>query len=387
MKRRMTHGIVLALALTGVLGGSARPAEGQTLLQRLFPRLAARRAQRMAAWTVYRPDATWNQSPAPVVVGYAPQVQYRTVWATVPVTQYRPVTWTNPSDGRLITVMRPCSTYAWQARRVAYTAIQPVYAPMAVAAPSACQPVAGIAVTSTVAPAIYAPATTSGPGYADGSAFSPSPGLGGSPTPPGPTLPSSPSTPSPISPSGPTTWEPAQTVPGGQPSVVPGADTRPSLAPADVPRAREGRPADGQPETSPGGMPGGFESSGPSDSDSGSGASGASETRGMGFPSPNGQAPSGLYLKPIPARRTPAGGRVDDVPQLIDPRDQTASQPPKPRWEAVPISWSEPIDRSGAPPLSPDQTEIEGPPVRTLVVPAAPSRPRWDDRGWRASSR
>ena len=95
MCNRMMRCAVVTVGVFVTLGAMApQSLEAQTLLQRLFPRLAARRALRRASWTAYYPVATWAP-PAQqrVVVGYAPQTQFRTVWASVPVTQYRPVTW------------------------------------------------------------------------------------------------------------------------------------------------------------------------------------------------------------------------------------------------------------------------------------------------------
>lgn len=42
---------------------------------------------------------------------------YRTTWKTVPVTSYRPVTTIDHATGCPVTVMKPCTTYAWQADR------------------------------------------------------------------------------------------------------------------------------------------------------------------------------------------------------------------------------------------------------------------------------
>lgn len=62
-----------------------------------------------------------------LVVNYAPQTCFRTSWAKVPVTQYRPVTSVNPQTGCSTTCMRPCTTYSWQARRVPVTTLRPIY--------------------------------------------------------------------------------------------------------------------------------------------------------------------------------------------------------------------------------------------------------------------
>ncbi len=61
------------------------------------------------------------------VVNYVPQTCYRTQWQRIPVTQYRPVTNTDPCSGCTVTCMRPCTTYRWQAQRVPYTTYRPVY--------------------------------------------------------------------------------------------------------------------------------------------------------------------------------------------------------------------------------------------------------------------
>lgn len=57
--------------------------------------------------------------------GYSPTTAYRSVWAPVPVTQYRPVGYVNPLSTGTQTNMLPCSSSEWQARRVPYTSYQP----------------------------------------------------------------------------------------------------------------------------------------------------------------------------------------------------------------------------------------------------------------------
>ncbi len=47
----------------------------------------------------------------------AGSTSYRTTWKTVPVTSYRPIVSTDPVTGCPVTVMKPCTTYAWQADR------------------------------------------------------------------------------------------------------------------------------------------------------------------------------------------------------------------------------------------------------------------------------
>ena len=61
------------------------------------------------------------------VVNYVPQTCYRTQWQRIPITQYRPVTNSDPCSGCTVTCMRPCTTYRWQAQRVPYTTYRPVY--------------------------------------------------------------------------------------------------------------------------------------------------------------------------------------------------------------------------------------------------------------------
>lgn len=60
-------------------------------------------------------------------VNYVPYTAYRTEWQRVPVTQYRPVTNTDPCSGCTVTCMRPCTSYSWQLQRKPYTTYRPVY--------------------------------------------------------------------------------------------------------------------------------------------------------------------------------------------------------------------------------------------------------------------
>ena len=61
------------------------------------------------------------------VVSYVPHTAYRTCWKRVPVTQYRPVTNSDPCTGCTVTCMRPCTTYTYQMQRVPYTTYRPCY--------------------------------------------------------------------------------------------------------------------------------------------------------------------------------------------------------------------------------------------------------------------
>ncbi|MBL8892243.1 MAG: hypothetical protein JNL67_19870 [Planctomycetaceae bacterium] len=62
-----------------------------------------------------------------VTVNYVPYTDYRTTWQRVPVTNYRPVTSTDPNTGCVTTCMRPCTDHQWQLQRIPYTTYRPVY--------------------------------------------------------------------------------------------------------------------------------------------------------------------------------------------------------------------------------------------------------------------
>lgn len=70
---------------------------------------------------------TCMQTCQRTVVNYVPYTAYRTEWKRVPVTQYRPVTNTDPCSGCTVTCMRPCTSYSWQLQRKPYTTYRPVY--------------------------------------------------------------------------------------------------------------------------------------------------------------------------------------------------------------------------------------------------------------------
>ncbi|HMP78457.1 MAG TPA: hypothetical protein PKD54_03295 [Pirellulaceae bacterium] len=72
-------------------------------------------------------QTTCMQTCSRVVVNYVPHTAYRTTWEQVPVTQYRPVTNTDPCTGCTVTCMKPCTTYSWQQKQVPYTTYRPVY--------------------------------------------------------------------------------------------------------------------------------------------------------------------------------------------------------------------------------------------------------------------
>lgn len=70
---------------------------------------------------------TCQQTCSRTVVNYVPCTAYRTNWTRVPVTQYKPVTNSDPCTGCTVTCMRPCTTYTYQMQRVPYTTYRPEY--------------------------------------------------------------------------------------------------------------------------------------------------------------------------------------------------------------------------------------------------------------------
>lgn len=70
---------------------------------------------------------TCNKTCSRTVVNYVPYTAYRTNWNRVPVTQYKPVTTSDPCTGCTMTCMKPCTTYTYQCQKVPYTTYRPVY--------------------------------------------------------------------------------------------------------------------------------------------------------------------------------------------------------------------------------------------------------------------
>ncbi len=70
---------------------------------------------------------TCQKTCSRTVVNYVPQTAYRTSYKRVPVTQYRPVTNSDPCTGCTVTCMKPCTSYTYQVQRVPYTTYRPVY--------------------------------------------------------------------------------------------------------------------------------------------------------------------------------------------------------------------------------------------------------------------
>ncbi len=70
---------------------------------------------------------TCNQTCSRTVVNYVPYTAYRSSWCRVPVTQYKPVTHSDPCTGCTVTCMKPCTSYSWQMKQEPYTTYRPVY--------------------------------------------------------------------------------------------------------------------------------------------------------------------------------------------------------------------------------------------------------------------
>ena len=143
------------------------------------------------------------------VVQYMPQTFYRTTWARVPVTTYRPVVSADPCTGCRTTVMRPCTSYTWQARRVPYTTYRPVYRSVTAQRPVCSFP--GVGTTT------FRPVVSSGCSSCNSVPYSPavvsSPAASATPM----IVPATPSsTPTPVVPA--TPMAPADQVPSLQPS-------------------------------------------------------------------------------------------------------------------------------------------------------------------------
>lgn len=123
-------------------------------------------------------QVTCQQTCSRVVVNYVPYTAYRTAWEQVPVTQYKPVTNTDPCTGCTVTCMKPCTSYSWQMKQVPYTTYRPVYrtenysVPVTYTTPA--NPCIGCQVPATTSNCNTCGVPGSGPVYYDPSAASPS---------------------------------------------------------------------------------------------------------------------------------------------------------------------------------------------------------------------
>lgn len=354
----------------------------------------------------------------PTTLGYRGPV-FRSIFAPVPVTAYRPVAGVDP-NGSVATVLRPCQTSTTMTQRVPYYSYRPllrpsiygypaaqtsyyapVYGQMSLYAPGLGQPgyaqpttgldhayegvgPAGYAAPAMVAPAMAAP-SLGGPGcptcnqriplttgyppvmspqttmVAPATGYSNYPGRYAG-TYPG-TVVTQPAAPLTL-PSGPAVVSPAG-----------GANVAPTLNPAEVQRV----PLNALPQYSP---PQAFVPANavplnppltalpnktspnlvpvtPS----------AAPTGGVYYPKPSVPTPN-ANLKLVPDLDPPTPPQVKPAPPLLNPNDRTAQRAVRP-FESVPIQWAVAPIQTAEPAASPVQPAV-------FTAPA-----KWDDSGWR----
>lgn len=258
---------------------------------------------------------------------YQPEPYYRTTWAQMPVTNYRPVITNNPAVGYPVTTYQPCQTSIWQARRLpSYGVFYPTTAAFAPVANSGCSSCG---------------ASTSAPYYAPGA---PATTFGPTTIAPGTSLPR--------------TIIPGSSSPAAGGAAVP-ADTQPSLSPTGLPGAapptiRNFTPLDSV--TPPLDPPGGLQLNSP--------AAVQKKT-----------APDSR-LRFVPDPEAPASPEdTNRAPRLLTPREKTAATSLRQNWASTPIPWSEPSAIRAA--------------SAEIAIPVKPKSPpateeKWDDSGWRS---
>ncbi|MBM3998673.1 MAG: hypothetical protein FJ297_03850 [Planctomycetes bacterium] len=322
----------------------------------------------------------------PAAVAYWPRTAYRTVWYRVPVTSFRPTTVVNPTTGCAATSLAPCTTYAWQARRVPapsgggflsrlfhgyHASPQPVAAPCAV--PSG-QAFGGVC----PAPTGSAGVAPTYPGYLV-------PPSSPSTIPGAPVMPSAPGSSVPAARSGGTTIrDPADIPPSLDPNrYSPRSDAPPSGAPPSpgTPAIRDDSALEGSRRSH--GSPSTSAPASPAVASDGL-VRGSRDDRST--ESPTGPDPDTLFnLQPVPDPRSlPNLERPFQPPRLLNPRDKTTSSRPAAVNDLSLASWREARDRgtesrtvSGSAPPSGSERPA---PARELE-----SKP--DDRGWRTQRR
>ncbi len=112
MKSRLIRRVLVALGMSVTLCAAAAESRACCLFGR-------------GNTTYYAPAAVM---PACNTCNYAPQVTYRSVFTSVPVTTYRPITTVNPCTGCPTTVVQPVTTYRMQPSLVPVTTYRPVAA-------------------------------------------------------------------------------------------------------------------------------------------------------------------------------------------------------------------------------------------------------------------
>jgi hypothetical protein len=329
-----------------------------------------------------------------------PQTYYRTVWKQVPVTSYRPVVSADPVTGCPVTVMKPCTTYQWQATRQRQGFFRRLFnrlcpsrdpVPVAAATPSYCVPTT--CVPTTIDGCSVAPPTTMAPAPAPMQA---APAPAGTPAP----------APAPYYERGPAPRT-APGVPGpapapGSPPATPGgtapADQRPRLEPGDLSNTRSSSRApltgDGMVRIPWRRNQGGVEQT--------------PERSGASRRGPAASEAGKRQLRPVPDPDAPDTHPSLEAPQLLNPRDRVARHTAVSPGSRTPIIWPAVARRtmterqdqrpdrryrqlSGASlPLGADSANNStiSPPRRTgrsTVEPTQqPARSQWDDSGWRS---
>ena len=170
MKSRLITRVLVALGMSTAL--CAAPAESracclfgrsQTAYYAPAPYVAALPVAPACNTCNYAPPAcsTCNYAaPACNTCNYVPQVSYRSVFTSVPVTAYRPITTVNQCTGCPTTVVQPVTAYRMQPSLVPVTTYRPVAVSYAPACPTgAC----GGAVAAPIASTYYAPAAPAAP--------------------------------------------------------------------------------------------------------------------------------------------------------------------------------------------------------------------------------
>ena len=168
MMLKHRRSLLLTVSVMGISFAAAAPCQAGPLWDWLFgPRQVAYYPVTTVASpvTVAAPATGCNTCATPVqqtTVNYVPQTAYRSSWARVPVTYYRPVATVNPTTGCPTNATQACTTYQWQVRRVPVTVMRPVYN-----ATSCCPTTAAYQTTAVAAPQTISPGCSScSSGYA-----------------------------------------------------------------------------------------------------------------------------------------------------------------------------------------------------------------------------
>ncbi len=345
-------------------------------------------------------------SPAPptVPVVVPPSTTYRTIWYRIPVTSFRSTTTVDPATGQTTTVMVPCVTYTWQARRVPTGTSDGFFARLfghrrnaTVQAPAAltvCPPIATPTAPSTTT---ISPPTAPGaliPPTAPSTAIPSGQGYGG--TAPGTLQPSMPSG--------------APGSPGGSPMREP-ADMPPSLDPSQYqhppsPQGSASRHSGRSYGSSGGALASETMSAWNGERETPERASRSPSVRSSGSASSSGTRPdtevamppgpdpdTQFQLRPIPDPR--AVRELQKVPpRLMNPRDRTAELAPQPsvRQDARPAG-AKPVEYAAWTRLNSQTTAVTKTSANDGAVSGRdPSEGQkallvLDDKGWRSKSR